>query len=197
MKLACLAFLSLLTVAVYSGGNADPFYLPLSMFRDGQHWALGYTLFGLLALIGALMAASLGRTGRTVDAVVFSLGVLLLAVIVVTPSVDGFHFLCSLVLLFLLFSYYGLLLFLAECWFLLTTHVLIPLVLAIATGCQSYGVWQKAFIVYFVLAITLHHHTLARWVPRSKAPSGRYPSAPLRKRIVYVVEDGKAWSRRG
>jgi hypothetical protein len=195
MKAATLAFLCTLWLALGSGGYFDPYLLPLSMFRDGPRWAFGYALFLLLEAIGALMALALWRADRPFEAGVFLTGVVLLVVIAATPSDGGFHFLCSLVLLFLLYAYYGLLLHRVESrwrfW-----HWALPLALAVATACQSYGLWQKAFIVYFVLTIAVHHHFLGRWAPKTAAPRGWRPAPPLRKRVVYVLEEGREWHRR-
>jgi hypothetical protein len=195
MKTATLAFLFVLWLALQGNGPPDPYYQPLSMLRDGPRWPWGYGLFGLLELIGALMALAMWRAGRSFEAGYFAVGVLLLAVITVTPSDDGFHFFCSLVLLFLLYTYYAVRLHLAETGWRYA-HWVMPLVLALLTACQSYGLWQKAFIVYFVLAITAHHHLLGRPLPRPAAPRGWGPAPPLRKRVVYVLEDGEAWVRR-
>ena len=71
-----------------------------------------------------------------------------------------------------------------------------PFALAILTACQSYGLFQKAWIVYFVLAIAVHHHLLGRPVPKPAAVRGRQPAPPLRRRVVYVLEEGEAWGRR-
>jgi hypothetical protein len=195
MKAAVLAFLFTLWMALREAGYPDPYHLPLSMFRDGPHWALGYTLFALLVLIGALMAAALKRAGQYGGAGVFAAGVPLLAVIALTPSDDGFHFFCSLVLLFLLYTYYGAVLHLAESRWCFV-HWLMPVILLFGTGFLSYGLWQKAFIVYCVLAIALHHHLLGRPAPRPAAPRGWRPAPPLRKRVVYVVAAGPEWHRR-
>jgi hypothetical protein len=195
MKAATLAFLGTLLVALSPGGTVELYHLPLSMFRDGPLWFLGYTLFALLMLIGSLMAVALIKTGRHADAGFFIGGVLLLAVIACTPSADAFHLLCSFLLLFLLYSYYALRLYLAESrWRVI--HWVMPLVMVAATGCQSYGLWQKGFIAYCVLAIAIHHHLLGRGAPKPWAPRAWGPAPPLRKRVVYVVEDGEAWDRR-
>ncbi len=195
MKAAVLAFLLCLWAVLQETGYPDPYHTPLSMFRDGPRWLLGYALFALLGLIGTLMAAALGRAGHTGGAGVFAAGVLLLAVIAVTPSADGFHLFCSLVLLLLLYGYYGALLHLAEsCWRFV--HWLMPLILLVGTGFLSYGLWQKAFIVYCVLTIALHHHRLGRAGPRPAAPRGWRPTPPLRKRVVYVLSEGSEWHRR-
>jgi hypothetical protein len=208
MKAATLAFLFTLWLALGSGGYfdpylpalgskayLDPYLLPLSMFRDGPLWPYGYALFGLLQAIGALMALTLWRADRSFEAGVFMAGVLLLVVIAVTPSDGGFHFLCSLVLLSLLYVYYAVLLRLAESRWRFG-HWALPLVLAGATSFHSYGLWQKTFIVYFVLTIAVHHHFLGRWVPRNAAPRGWEPAPPLRRRVVYVLEEGSEWHRR-
>ena len=45
---------------------------------------------------------------------------------------------------------------------LMLMHLGAPLALAVATGFQSYGIWQKALISYFVIAGTIHHHVATR-----------------------------------
>jgi len=37
-----------------------------------------------------------------------------------------------------------------------------PLVLAVVTGFRGHGIWQKAFIDYFVVVATVHHHVTTR-----------------------------------
>jgi hypothetical protein len=195
MKTAALAFLFTLWMALQGPGQPDPYCLPLSMFRDGPRWLWGYALFALLALIGGLMAVALLRADRPGGAGLFSGGVVLLAAIVVTPSDDGYHFLCSLLLLFLLYAYYAVLLHLAETkW--RYVHWVMPLALALLTALQSYGLWQKAFIVYFVLTIAIHHHLLGHPISKKAVPRRWGPAQPLRKRVVYVLDEGKAWGRR-
>ena len=43
-----------------------------------------------------------------------------------------------------------------------------PISLAVVTF-QSYGIWQKALISYFVVAGTIHHHVAMRDLRRSAA----------------------------
>jgi hypothetical protein len=165
------------------------------MFRDGPRWLWGYALFAQLALIGGLMAVALLRADRPGGASLFSLGVVLLGVIVATPSDGEFHFLCSLLLLLLLYVYYAVLLHLAETpW--RYVHWVMPVALALLTAFQSYGLWQKAFIVYFVLTIAIHRHLLSQPIPKRSAARRWGPAPPLRKRVVYVLEEGKEWGRR-
>ena len=41
-------------------------------------------------------------------------------------------------------------------------HLCAPIVLAVVTGFESYGIWQKALISYFVVAGMIHHHVATR-----------------------------------
>src|SRR6266496_242844 len=110
MKPASLVFFFLLLVAhgmVYSGRLLAQ---PLSLFRDGDRSWLGYALFDLLLLIGLLYTVALLRSGREGEAGISLLAVLLLVVVVLTPSRESFHLLCSFLVFLLLFVYYALLL---------------------------------------------------------------------------------------
>jgi hypothetical protein len=202
MKLTTLAFLVALLVA-HSVGDADKrFDQPLSMFRDGPdgvaRW-LGYLLFGLLLLAGGLLIRTLHRARRFLDVGVFRFAAGLLLLVAVTPSLNGDHELCSFFLLALLYFYYAALLYSAgSVW--LVAHLPVPAALLLLTRAHSFGLWQKALILYFLLAITAQHHLLTQWVPaprRGTAPRTRRPALPSRRRIVFNVQPGKAWARRG
>jgi hypothetical protein len=200
MKLASLAFLLLLLHAHGEVETDDPLALPLSMFRDGAHGWLGYALFAVLLTIGGLYARALARSRKEVEAGLAGCAVLLLLVVAVTASVGELHVLCSLVLLALLYGYCAVVLYHAGSpW--LVGHLAVPVLLALATGFHSYGAWQKSFIAYCVLAVTLHHHLLGH-PPASSGTAlpGATPSrrGRLPRRCkVYPVEPGRAWARRG
>ena len=198
MKLAASAFFLLLVCAHLDGDPARLLHQPLSIFRDGDQAWLGYPLFLLLLAVGLLYAAALARARREAEATVSCLAVVLLLVVVLTPSFDGVHNLASFALLLLLFGYYGLLLFRAGA-FWLPLHLSVPFALAAATGLQSYGLWQKGFIAYCVLAAAVHHHLLARRPIDGLSPFRR-PSRstlPSKRRKVYRLEPGRSWARRG
>jgi hypothetical protein len=195
MKLAAFAFLVLLLHAHAAGDPARLLHQPLSMFRDGGRWWLGYALFAVLLLIGGLYTRALARARREAETVIAGLAALLLLVVAVTPSWEGFHLLCSLLLFALLFGYYAVLLQRVS-GALLFAHLVVPVALALLTSFQSYGLWQKGFVAYLILAAVAHHHLLVRHAGERPArhPAGRGPS--VRRRKVYQLEPGRAWERR-
>jgi hypothetical protein len=198
MKLAVLAFFGLLVCAHGAGNGGSLVQQPLSMFRDGPEGWLGYALFAALLLISWFYTAALTRCRREAEADIAGLAGFLLLLVAVTPSQGSFHILCSLGLLLLVFSHYGLLLYRAEnfWWFI---HLALPVALALATCFHSYGVWQKSLIAYLVLAAAVHHHLLVR--PRPQNPldfagmGGLRVGRPRKRRKVYQVESGREWAR--
>jgi hypothetical protein len=198
MKLASLAFLIILVGAHGAGDPSQLLGLPLSMFRDGHLGVFGGALFALLLGIAGLMVHTLRRRRLRGDATFFSLAACFLVLVALTPSEDGFHFLCSLVLFALLYAYYAIQV--REAGIIsLWAHLVIPAVLLGVTGCHSYGLWQKGFIVYFLLAVNVHHHLLASGRVGSERAAANRPymgGGPSRRRLVYVLEPGQSWSRR-
>lgn len=196
MKLAALAFLLLLAYTHESAGFDRSLAQPLSTFRDGEQAWLGYALFTALLGVGVLYAAALVRSERPGEAVLAALAVLFLAVVAATPSLDGFHTVCSLLLLLLLFGYYALLLRRAGS-FLLFAHLAVPAALVLVIRFHSYGLWQKGLVAYFVAAVVIHHHLLCRQpshgVPRARRPCGAGGNGASKRRTVYRVETGRAW----
>src|SRR5205823_4510982 len=122
---------------------------------------LGYVLFALLLLIGGLHTAAQVRVRRSADATLSGFAVFLLLLVAATPSWGSFHLAWSFLLLGLLFGYYAVLLYRTES-FLLMMHLAVPVVLVVVTRFHSYGIWQKSFIVYFVVAAVIHHHISTR-----------------------------------
>src|SRR5262249_10090075 len=106
MKIASLAFLTVLFLAHCAGDPARVCGLPLSMFRDGDWAAFGYALFALLLAVAGLMIVTLLRGGLYGQVGLLTLAALLLLEVAVTSSYDAFHLLCSLVLFALLYAYY-------------------------------------------------------------------------------------------
>jgi hypothetical protein len=199
MKLTSLAFFVLLLFAHGVGDGDRLVPQPLSMLRDGPQGWVGFALFGLLLLVGLLYTAALARSRREAEAALSGLAALILLMVAVTPSGGSFHFQCSLALLLLLFAFFALLLYRAES-FWLTAHLLVPAALALATGLQSYGLWQKAMIAYFVAVTVFHHHGLIR-PPAGRlalafGPGARRSAPPGKRRRIYQLGEGREWARR-
>ena len=94
----------------------------------------------------------------------------LLLIVVATPSWGGLHNLTALMLLFSMFAYYAVLLYRAGSRFFLALHLAVPVLIAVAFHFQSYGIWQKALISYFVAAAVVHCHIATRAARRPRAP---------------------------
>jgi hypothetical protein len=207
MKAAAAVFFWLLVFAHLAGDPVEMLALPLSPFRDGENAWLGYLLFAVLLLVGGLYVAALWRRSdraaryrrlyvaarqREGEAAVATLALALLLVVALTESWGLLHLTCSLLVLVLLYGYYALLLYRAgSAWFI--AHVTMPILLLLATQGHSYGLWQKTFIVYCVLAAVIHHHLLGQPEPMRQNRRAQ----PLRKRKVYTLEVRRAWGRRG
>ena len=194
MKLAVSTFLLLLLSAHAMGDLDHQLSTPLSQFRDDSLDWLGYLLFGVLLVVGALYTLALARSRRPVDAGIAVFALLLLIVVAATPSFDGYHQLCALLLLVMLFAYYAVLLHRAgSIWMLV--HLAVPWLLLGLTCCHSYGLWQKSFILYCVIAAAIHHHLLGQSEEPDRRPRAARTS-PLRRRKVYALEPGRDWARR-
>jgi hypothetical protein len=50
--------------------------------------------------------------------------------------------------------------------FWLMMHLFTPSVLMMASQLESYGVWQKGMILYFLAAAVVHQNHLAQWLPK-------------------------------
>src|SRR5262245_43425236 len=126
------------------------------MLRDGDVGPFGYFLFAALLLIAGLMIACALRLRLAGHAAIYCLVTFLLLLVAVTPSNGAVHVLCSLVVFVILYAYYATLLCEASSsW--LWIHLTIPVLLVLVTRAHSYGLWQKCFIVWFLLAINVHY----------------------------------------
>ena len=161
MKLASLLFFALLVGAHWACGLDQPLQEPLCSFRESDCRSLGYALFGAIALIGAVYAIGLRRHGQPGEAANAVGSGLLLLLIAATPSGWALHRAAAMVLLFSIFAHYAIVL-LAGPRALLLSHASTPFLLAIATGFQSYGLWQKGMICYLVVVAVIHHHVVMR-----------------------------------
>ena len=189
MKPLSIAFLGLLFWSQGLAGElADK---PLSMFRDGEFQIVGYALFALLLAIGALMAATLQRRGHSGEAAVFASALALLLIVVATPSLNAAHETAAALLLLTLFIYYAGQLASVRSG-LVFIHLLMPVALVPLLGI-GYGPWQKGLIVYLLVVINIHWHLLPQLAQRQPRAAARGGS--LKRRVVYLVEPGKAWGR--
>jgi hypothetical protein len=186
MKLASLFFFVLLAYAHQVCGWEQSLYWPLCDFRDGEFGAIGYALFSAIALIGVLYIFGLQRYGEPAEASnIASFGVLL-AIVVATPAWWAIHGASALMLLACVYLYFALLIF-RTARPLVWAHLAMPVLLAVVTGFQSYGLWQKAFICYFVFAIAVHHHFVKRGARKPAPPE---PDVFYKRRKVYRLEPG-------
>ena len=160
MKLASLLFFALL---VYVHQVCSPFEAlawPLSAFREGECEPLGYALFGAIGLLTAVYSVDLKRFRDPIEAIdTIGFGVLLLFV-AFSPNRWLFHRVSAFTLLGC--AYVFLAIQLRNNLPLIIIHLCAPLVLAVVTGFESYGIWQKALISYFVVVATIHHHVATR-----------------------------------
>ena len=161
MKLASLVFFALL-IFVHQVCGPEALAWPLSAFREGESAPLGYALFAAIALVTAVYSVDLKRFQdpiETVDTIGF--GVLLLFV-AVSPNRWLFHRVSAFTLLGCAYVFFAI--HLRNSRPAMLVHLCAPIALAIVTGFQSYGIWQKALISYFVIAGTIHHHVVTREV---------------------------------
>ena len=198
VKSASAAFVLLLLAAHGVGEFNRRLAQPLSMFRDGEQAWLGYVLFAALLLVNIWYTRDMIRLREEQDAIVAGLAALLLFIVAVTPSLDGFHVLSSFLLLLLLFGHYWRLLRdSGGPWVIL--HMSVPFALVLLSGFHSYGLWQKGLIVYLVALANLRHHELCRMCESERISE---PSSELfggggvtGRTKVYRLEAGPEWSR--
>ncbi len=161
MKLATLLFFVLLVYAHQVCGLSTSLEQPLSAFREGEFGALGYALFCAIGLIGVLCTFSLNRFGEPGQASNTMGFCVLLVIVAATPNGWSLHDASAIVLLVSIYAYFAMLLYRTNRRLMLL-HLSVPLLLAVVSGFQSYGLWQKMLISYFVVAAMVHHHMLTR-----------------------------------
>jgi hypothetical protein len=197
MKLASAGFLGLLVYAHAVGGYQRVLGRPLSVFRDDERAWLGYALFAMLLALGLSYCWALVRCRRRIELAVAALALVLLSIVVATPSLAEWHMVCSILLLILLYVYFAVLLYLAETFWMLG-HLAVPVVLAAAAHYRSYGVWQKGFVIYFIFAAVVRHHWLMKQFAeiqrldtkrRSKGPRKAYHLKFQSKRPLRISDE--------
>lgn len=185
VKLLGAAFAALLVCAHLADLQGDAYTRPLSMFRDYEPAWIGYALFGVLLAIGIETIRTACRAHAIVDAVVYLVSTGLLIAVAATPSYDDMHTACALAAMIILFAYYAALLYRGDFLFWFAMHLLTPSFLMMASRLESYGVWQKGMILYFLLATLVHQHTLAQWLAGGRRKkSSRTRVTVARKQIA-------------
>ena len=160
MKLASLLFFALLIHVHQTCSPFEALYWPLSAFRDTECEPLGYALFGAIGLVTAVYSVNLGRFRDPIQATdTIGFGILLLLV-AVSPNRWMFHRFVAFTLFGCAYLFFAIQL--RHNRPLMLIHLCAPLVLAVVTGFESYGIWQKGLISYFVVAATIHHHVATR-----------------------------------
>jgi hypothetical protein len=162
MKLAAVLFFVLLAYMHQVCGLVQSLHQPLSAFRYGEQRLLGYAVFCAIALVGAIYISSLRQFEEPAEVVdITSFGVLL-AMVVITPSWWTLHEASAIVLLASVYAYFGVLLYRSQRYVLMVLHLLVPILLTVVTRFQSYGIWQKSTICYFIVALVIHQDILKR-----------------------------------
>jgi hypothetical protein len=187
MKLAALFFFWLLVTAHQLCGLYQPLHEPMCSFRYGEFGAIGYALFVTMGLLGLLYGLELRRYRQPGEAAnTISFGTVLL-IIGATPSHWPLHNAAAVVLMICIVAYFALLLYRANSP-LLWVHLAVPILLVVATGFQSYGLWQKSLICYLVLATVTHHHLVKRGTCLASA---RVSDGPLKERKAHLLKPSR------
>jgi hypothetical protein len=166
LKLFGGTFLALFVCAHLADLRGDAYTRPLSMFRDYDPAWIGYALFGLLIAIGLETARTAFRLRSEIHTFMYLLMTGLLAFVAATPSTGEWHQICAIVAMAIMFVYYAVLLYHGDELFWLVMHLLSPSFALMASHYESYGVFQKGMIVYFLVATIVHQGVLAQWLPK-------------------------------
>ena len=165
MKFASLVFFAQL-VLLHKCDAPASFDWPMSAFRDGACAPLGYMLFVVIGLVLFVYSIDLGRFKdpiETVDTIGFAFLVLAVAI---SPNRLLFHKTFTFIVLGLAYVFFAIQLRSNRA--LMVAHICAPVLIAIGLrkglGFESYGLWQKTLISYFVCVATVHHHIATRRV---------------------------------
>ena len=164
MKLASLLFFAQLVFVHHVCGAPASFDWPMSGFRDGECAPMGYMLFGAAGLVLFVYSVDLGRFKdpiKSVDTIGFGLLLLLVAI---SPNRWMFHRTFAFIVLGSAYVFFAIQLRSNRA--LMAAHICAPAVVAVVLGkglgFESYGIWQKTLISYFVVVATVHHHIATR-----------------------------------
>jgi hypothetical protein len=190
VKALGLIFAGLLVIAHFVDAQGDAYHRPLSMFRDYDPVWIGYTLFALLVAMGLLTARTAYRAEEAQHTIAYLVSTALLTVVATTTSNADLHLTCALVAMIGLFVYYGLLLYYSDHLAGLLLHLLMPSFLMLASRIESYGIWQKGMILYFVAATVIHHDSLLKWLPKRRSPMRKSVSLRVGRKPFRAMRIG-------
>ena len=166
LKLASLLFFAQLVFVHHVCGAPASFDWPMSGFRDGECAPMGYVLFGALGLVLVVYSVDLGRfkdPSETVDTIGFGL---LLLMVAISPNQSMFHRTFAFLVLGSAYVFFAIQLRSNRA--LMAAHICAPAAIAVVLGkglgFESYAIWQKTLISYFVVVATVHHHFATRHV---------------------------------
>jgi hypothetical protein len=168
VKILGISFATLLVCAHVADVQGDAYERPLSLFRDYEPAWMGYAMFGLLVLIGLETVRTAFRAQTEVHAAIYLFSTALLGVVAATPSENEWHQNFAVVVMLAMFIYYAVVLYFRDSLFWLVFHLLTPSFMMFATRLDSYGIWQKGMILYFLAATIVHQGVLAQQIPKRR-----------------------------
>ncbi|MFT3882598.1 MAG: hypothetical protein QM703_23465 [Gemmatales bacterium] len=155
LPIGTLLFLLTLVIGHAYAGWEEALHVPFSQWRDGPYSVFGYVNFILLLACSLLILVLIIRQRLRSDIITAVSIVLLLFIVMITPSKDAFHRYSSYVLFLLLMGYYT--------WVLwrwnarnVIVHLAVLLALTLLTAWHSYGLWQKALVLYMLVLMNIH-----------------------------------------
>lgn len=200
MTKACwLLFIVLLVHAHLADAHGGAYHRPLSEFRDFEPEWVGYAMFFVLLLFGTETFRKAFRAGAPVAGVTYVSVTGLLSIVAVTPSDGLLHNICAVVAMLLMYIYFGALLYGNDCFGVWTAHVAAPLMILAATKAESYGIWQKGMILYFLTGVVIQFHFLPKRTGihslagfLQQLQHGRFPHPYWLRDLIEGIE----WSRK-
>jgi hypothetical protein len=166
VKLLAAAFVVLLVYAHLADLQGDAYNRPLSMFRDYSPAWVGYAMFAILVAIGSITAVTAFRAQAYLQCGVYVFGTVLLTIVAATPSNSFNHLQISLLLMAIIFANFAARLWMNDEYFWFAIHAFAPTILALLTKLESFGIWQKALVVYFVLVVVIDQTMYSQWLAR-------------------------------
>jgi hypothetical protein len=154
LPIGTLLFLLTLVIGHCYAGWEEALQVPFSQWRDGPYYVFGYVNFTLLLVCSLLIFVLILRQRQRGDIITAISIVLLLFIVMVTPSKDAFHRYSSYVLFLLLMGYYTWVLWRWNTRYVIV-HLAVLLALTVLTAWHSYGLWQKALVFYMLVLMNI------------------------------------------
>jgi hypothetical protein len=142
---------------------------PLSMSRDGKYPALGYAAFAALLWgccqhVRVYIRAPRSEQGNTMGPLVAAV---LLLIVAITPTFNAIHVCSSCFLIVWVFVFFAAKLYTENSlWLFAYLAVPIGISAAILALGLTYGIWQKAIIVYYLAVMNLDSWSMLGIVSR-------------------------------